>query len=230
MDKKNWREWIFIFNIISIIQYFVLIHIAMFFYPGGTRLEPNIRGYSYFSNFISDLGLTRSYSGYPNTISYILFTITMMISGISSILFYIAIIHFFETKNQKILISLTSLFGIIIGISIIGAGLTPWNIYPEAHDRFAEISFVTTVITTLFYVLAVTHNKDYPNHYAYVLIAYMLVAIIFIGIMINVGPINTKDELQLIVSMQKVFSHSGTVCGSIICYGAWKLEKSHNIT
>jgi hypothetical protein len=154
----------------------------------------------------------------------------MIISGISSISFYIAIMHFFETKNQKILIRLTSLFGIIIGISIIGAGLTPWNIYPEAHNRFAETSFVTTVITTFFYILAVIHNEEYPNQYAYVLLCYMLVAIIFIGIMIMVGPINTKNELKLIVTMQKVFSHSGTVCGSIICYGAWKLEKSNDNT
>ena len=58
MSVKNWREWIFIFNTISIIQYFVLIHTAMLFYPGGTRLDPNIQGYSFFSNFISDLGLT----------------------------------------------------------------------------------------------------------------------------------------------------------------------------
>ena len=228
MDLKKWRERIFIFNIVSIIQYFILIHVAMFFYPGGTRLDPNVQGYSFFSNFISDLGLTRSYSGYPNTISYILFTISMILSGISSILFYIAIIHFFKTKIQKRLITLTSLFGVIIGISIIGAGLTPWNIYPEAHDNFGEASFITTIITTFFYILAVTHNEEYPNHYAYVLICYMLVAIIFIGFMIIVGPINTKNELRLIVTMQKIFSYSGTICGSIICYGAWKLEKSYN--
>ena len=230
MDLKKLRERVFIFNIISIIQYFILIHVAMFFYPGGTRLDPTIHGYSYFSNFISDLGLTRSYSGYPNTISYIIFTITMIISGISSILFYIAIVHFFKTKNQKRLITLTSFFGIIIGISIIGAGLTPWNIYPEAHDRFAETSFVTTIITTFFYILAVIHNEEYPNYYAYVLMGYMLVAIIFIALMIFVGPINTKNELKMIVTMQKIFSHSGTICASIICLGAWKLEKSHNTT
>lgn len=226
MDFEKWREWIFIFNMISIIQYFILIHIAMFFYPGGTRLEPNVQGYSFFSNFISDLGLTRSYSGDPNTISYVLFTISMITSGISSILFYIAIIHFFKTKNQKRLINLTSLFGIIIGISIIGAGLTPWDIYAESHDRFAETSFITTVITTFFYILAIFDNETYPNRYAYVLIAYMLVSIIFIGLLITVGPINTINELKLIVTMQKIFSYSGTVCGLIICYGAWKLEKS----
>ncbi len=154
----------------------------------------------------------------------------MITSGISSILFYIAIIHFFKTKNQKKLITFASLFGIIIDISIIGAGLTPWDIYAEAHDRFAEIAFITTVITLFFYILAIFGNEAYPNRYAYILIAYMLVSVVYIVIMIMVGSITTKKELMMIVTMQKVSSYTGTICGFIICYGAWKLEKSFKTT
>ena len=227
MHFKKWRKNILYFNIFSLLLYFILIHIAMMFYPGGTRLDPNIQGYSFFSNFISDLGLTISYSGKANTISYLIFTITMIISGISSILFYIVIRDFFKTKNQKRLINLVSLLGILIGISIIGAGLTPWNIYSELHDRFAEASFIITVITMFFYILAIFKNETYPNRYAYVLITYMFVSVIFIVFLIIVGPITTKKELTLIVTMQKIFSYSSTICGLIICYGALKLEKAN---
>ena len=231
MSFKNWREWVFIFNTISIIQYFILIHTAMLFYPGGTRLDPNIQGYTFFSNFISDLGLTRSYSGYSNTISWLLFNISIIISGISSILFYIAIKHFFiKTKHLKKLINFASLFGIINGISIIGTGLTPWDLYAEAHDRFAEIIFITTIITLIFYVLAIFMNEAYPNRYAYILMVYMLVSAVYIVIMIIIGPITTRKELTLIVTMQKVLSYTGIICGFIICYGALKLEKSYKNT
>lgn len=230
MYFEKWRKSIFIFNLISVAQYFALIHIAMFFYSGGTRLDSNAQGYSFFSNFISDLGLTRSYSGRPNTVSWLLFTISMITSGLSFILFYIAIRIFFKTKKQKWIINLASFFGIMIGISIIGVGLTPWDIYTEAHDIFAEISFITTVITLLFFILAIFMNENYPNRFAYILIAYMLVSIIYIVIMIIVGPITTKFELTLIVTMQKVSSYTGLICGFFICYSAWKLEKSIKIS
>jgi hypothetical protein len=199
----------------------------MVFYPGGTRFDPSIKGYSFFSNFISDLGLFTSYSGKSIVVSYVIFTFTMILSGISSISFYITIRDFFITKKQKILINLTTICGIIIGFSIIGAGLTPWDLYPELHDRFAEISFISTVITIFFYILAIFNNEAYPNHYAYVLMVYMVVSVIFTNFLIMIGPITTKDELKLIVTMQKIFSYTGTVCGLIICYGALILEKSN---
>lgn len=229
MNFEKWREKVFIFNIYSLFHYFIFIHIAMLFYPGGTRLNPNSQGYSFFNNFISDLGLIRSYSGQLNTISWLFFTISMIISGISLILFYIAIKHFFKTKNQKIIINIGSFFGIIIGISIIIIGLTPWDKFAELHDRFAEISFITTVITTFFYILAIFMNETYPNRYGYILTIYMLVSVVFIVIMIIVGSITTEYELMLIVTMQKVFSYTGTICGFFICYSAWKLEKSDKI-
>ena len=54
----------------------------------------------------------------------------------------------------------------------------------------------------------------------------MLVSGVFIVIMVIVGSITTEYELMLIVTMQKVFSYTGTICGFFICYGAWKLEKT----
>jgi hypothetical protein len=226
MNFEKWREKVFIFNIYSVFQYSILIHIAMLFYPGGTRLNTNNIGYSFFFNFISDLGLIKSYSGHYNTISWLLFSISMITSGISLILFYLAIKHFFNTKKQKQIINIASIFGIIIGISIIVTGLTPWDKFPELHDRFAEISFITTVITSIFYILAIFMNETYPNRYAYILTVYMLVSVVFIVIMVIVGSITTEYELMLIVTMQKVFSYTGTICGFFICYGAWKLEKT----
>ena len=51
MSEKNWREWAFLLIMISSIQWLFLIHIAMLFYAGGTAVDPNAPGYTFWANF-----------------------------------------------------------------------------------------------------------------------------------------------------------------------------------
>ena len=43
----------------------------MVFYAGGTYNDPTIPGYSFFANFISDIGRTISHSGESNFIAFL---------------------------------------------------------------------------------------------------------------------------------------------------------------
>lgn len=76
MSEKDWREWAFLFGMLGVVQYAILTSIAMFFYAGGTALNPNTSGYTFWANFFSDLGRTRAWSGRNNTISLIIWIIT----------------------------------------------------------------------------------------------------------------------------------------------------------
>jgi hypothetical membrane protein len=62
MSEKSWREKAFIFGMIAAITYAILPLIAMVFYAGGTMVDPNAPGYTFWENFFSDLGMTKSYS------------------------------------------------------------------------------------------------------------------------------------------------------------------------
>ncbi|MGW8250803.1 MAG: hypothetical protein ACWGO1_09195 [Anaerolineales bacterium] len=58
----------------------ILTTLAMLFYPGGTRGNPDVQGYRFFENFFSELGLTQSYAGGSQTTSFVLFTLALLSS------------------------------------------------------------------------------------------------------------------------------------------------------
>ncbi|HUP88455.1 MAG TPA: hypothetical protein VM100_03860, partial [Longimicrobiales bacterium] len=51
----------------------------MFCYPGGTPLDPGTSGYSLTHNFLSDLGMTASYSHAPNRFGAALFITSLLL-------------------------------------------------------------------------------------------------------------------------------------------------------
>jgi len=100
MKFDNWREFVFFLMFLSSILWFILTFIEMMLYSGGTYINPNSQGYDFFSNFHSDLGRTVAYSGRPNTMSYVIFTINNTIFWVSVILFFVAENNFFKEKTK----------------------------------------------------------------------------------------------------------------------------------
>ncbi len=172
MNPKDWRELSYIFVMIIPIQYAIFISASMLFYAGGSLNNPEAQGYSFWTNFLSDLGRTRSYSGKPNTISSILFTIAYLLFAILLIPFLLAVPHFFDgNQREKRLSKLGSVFGILSAITLIGIAFTPWDIYTVAHGIFAVIQPLTVVLSLVLYSIAMFHNKEYPNRYAFTFLA-----------------------------------------------------------
>lgn len=97
-SEKNWREWAFLFRMFGAVQVVILTRVAMFFYAGGTAINPNAPGYTFWANFFSDLGRTRAWSGRENTISHIIFTITWIVWFISGIIMFLAFYFFFYRR------------------------------------------------------------------------------------------------------------------------------------
>ena len=64
------------------ILFFLTTALAMLCYPGSTFVDSGSHGYSFFANFFSGLGATRTPSGATNTFSMILFTSALAIVGI----------------------------------------------------------------------------------------------------------------------------------------------------
>ena len=100
MSERNWREWAFLLGMFGMVQLVILTSIAMFFYAGGTRLNPSAPGYSFWANWFSDLGRTKGYSGKDNTVSMIIFIIATSVRGISLIITAIALPYFFRENSM----------------------------------------------------------------------------------------------------------------------------------
>ena len=88
--------------------------------------------YSFEKNFLSDLGQISNITLNLNIISWFLFTSSLIIVGMSLILFY--------SPN---------IWGFLSGICFIGVALSPIDILPLFHMLFAILAFVFLTIATV---------------------------------------------------------------------------------
>ena len=227
MNLKNWKEWAFIFMIIGCIQFFILTILAMIFYAGGTGTDPNNPGYSFWSNFFSDTGRVKAWSGRNNTISYIIFTISLSIIGISLIIFIIAFQRFFNIKKiEKILSIFGSITGLISGILHVGIAFTPWDLYYDYHVMFVKLAFSSALLTAILYTIVIFLNKEYPKQSMYVFLAFVFILGVYLGILFMGPNINTTEGLTIQATAQKIVDYSFITCLLFQSYQAWKFETS----
>lgn len=226
MKIKNWKESIFLSNMIIPFLYVILSSIAMLFYAGGTYIDSNTQGYSFWSNFLSDLGRTRGYSGKSNTISCVLFTIMYTTLGFFLIPFFFFLPHFFnENEAERRICIIASIFGIGTGISYIGVAFTPWDLYFLAHGAFGVISSLTLLIALFLYSIVMIRNKTYPKKNTFTLIALDMLLVISIILPLIGVSIETAEGLMITVTIQKILTYFSLVFLFIHSYSAWKQEK-----
>ena len=188
MSEKNWKEWAYILMIFGCIQFVILTSLAMILYAGGTAVNKNAPGYSFWANFFSDLGMVKAWSGRDNTISYIIYTVTSTSLGVIFIPFNLAFKHVFnESSKEKKLSKIASLFGIITGIFIVGMAFTPHDIYFMEHFLFVLIAFTALLISIIIYAVVIHSSKSYPHLYSYTYLTFVVIYCIYYVILFG-GP------------------------------------------
>ncbi|MFX1239326.1 MAG: hypothetical protein ACFE8P_16620 [Promethearchaeota archaeon] len=234
MKIKNWREWAFKFMLIACIQWFILSTLAMIFYAGGTYINHNAPGYSFWANFFSDAGRTKGYNGNPNIASCILWNTALSIFSVSLIFFAIAFQGFFtKAKTEKYLSILGSISGVFAGIFFIGLALTPWDIYTIVHLMLYIPAFLFSFLMAFFYTIVILLNKSYPNRYALIFLAFTIILavyLIFFFFRLSIEPfrvsIETTEGLTMYATTQKIVAYVSFISILIEGYGAWKFEKT----
>jgi len=209
---EEWKQKAFLFDILGCIVYVILIFLAMVFYPGGTPTNPNTTGYTFWENWLSDLGLIESHSGENNIVSMVLFTAALTFWGLSVIPFFLALrLLFTESKLEKILSTIGSILGVIAGIGLIGIAYTPADILGLLHITFVYIAYLSLFILGVIYSITLFKSKILAKQYA---IVFLIWTIIFFF------------TLSMGIVGQKIGRFSTIACFAFVGYGALKLEKS----
>src|SRR5215831_3255349 len=119
-----WHVGVFRLVVVLGLLFYLLLTLSMLLYPGGTKANPHTQGYSFFTNFLSDLGQTVSLSGQSNIPSMVLFILAMILAGIATVLFSLAFTQLFTLSRLTIRLShVGALCGLIAGICLIGVGV-----------------------------------------------------------------------------------------------------------
>jgi len=172
---KNWKFLGAFLGIIGGLQFIIITIIAMFFYPGG---------YSFFDNFFSHLGFTKSANnGQPNTISFILFIISMAIGAIFWIPFWLCLRTVFtEKKKLRYMSSLGTILGLISCPFLLLIALTPGDLVLELHGFATRLFFLLFALAIIIYSIVILFDKKFENIFAYVGFAMAILLLLYMSI------------------------------------------------
>ena len=137
---------------IGIFLFVILNFISMLTYPGGTIIEPGTKGYSFFYNFLSNLGESTAKNGEDNIVSAYLFNSSMLILAISYFLFYVSYLRIQLKFNRNKILNFFSLSTIIISlVSFVLVGVfSADNSTFDIHVFFVKVAFRLLLFIVLF--------------------------------------------------------------------------------
>jgi hypothetical protein len=224
--RSFWQRGVFYVVAGVCVSFVVLTTMAMVFYAGGTYYDPTTAGYSFFNNPFSDLGLTRSLSGQPNTVSSILFTVALLLAGGGVILFSAAFHQFFRRSMLgKVLGGIGAFFGVITGICFAGVGLTPWDVNGPLHGNFVLTAFSAFTLAAIFYAATILHDRQYPRRFAAVLIVFAVLLALYIVLMFTAPLGDTPAGGMIQTTGQKIIVYASILSIFIEAVGALQVGR-----
>jgi hypothetical protein len=131
---------------------------AMLLYPGGTYLEKSTRGYSFFGNFLSDLGMLTSWGGYPNHAAAVLFIGSELLLAVTLVLFFSALVKLHSPGPPRALALAAAMIGLLCCLAFISAALLPADRFLGAHIQAAIFAFRSSLAT--FALMTIATAKD----------------------------------------------------------------------
>jgi len=142
------------------IQLVVLTACAMVLYAGGTWLDPSTPGYQLTGNFLSDLGMTHSFSGASNYLSSALFCIALVSIGSALIAFAWTWRDFAFAAGRAPIVGMASAtFGTLSGLAFIGVAVTPFDLVLTAHNTFVIAAFSCLLLYVSAISIAMWRNS-----------------------------------------------------------------------
>jgi hypothetical protein len=229
MVSHRRKRQILMMCITSSIVYAFFNLLAMFLYPGGTSSDKDVKGYLFFENFFSDLGMVRTYGGQPKTLSLFLFASALVLMGIAFIFFFVLMPSYFAaTMPERASSRIGSIAGVFAGVSCIGIAATPWDRFLSAHRVFAYGLSASFLLSVIFYSIAMLANRRYSNTYAAVFAVYTIVLGAYLGLVLLGPGIGTKEGLMILATGQKTVIYLGMICWFVQFLGAYEHHMRHS--
>ena len=226
-QSRFWRQGVFSLTMFGCVLFVVLTVAAMLFYPGGTLTDPTTSGYSFFVNYFSDLGLTWTHARQPNTVSAILFISALTLVGGGLALFFAAFPQFFtQSRSSKLLSGIGSTFGVISGICFIGVASTPANLCLQTHLTVMMWAFRTFTIAVISYTVAVFRERDYPNRFGFVFVAFAVLLVLYLFLLIAGPAYDSPAGIMIQAVGQKIIVYASVISIFIQALGARKLARA----
>jgi ferredoxin len=195
----------FLFAAACSVQFYVLTTLAMALYPGGALYDTSTEGYTFFGNFLSELGITASYEGEPNIPSALVFTLSLSTLGTGLGVFFVAVQQ--RLRGSPAIRGVArgaSVFGIASGLSFIGVAATPADRLLEMHMGFLFVAFPSLVIAATLCSIALFLSGRHLRRHAVTYAGLAAFLACYLTLM-AVGPgLNTERGVRFQATAQKI--------------------------
>ena len=229
---------------ISITIFFLCCILAAIIYPGSQKeiigYKSNI--YSFTHNFLSELGSLRTNTDEKNpliiqkdnTPSMILFNGSLILIGITLMLYYIHFKKVFtiikDSDKTKFFANITMPVGLLAGFFYAGVGFVPHDLHFPTHVFFANYAFLTLFFLCILHSITIYYSNFLGNIYVigyitFCILLFIYLRIIFFGPQIGPDRIYSEKDLMLQVISQKsiVLTFTGAILHQV--YGFNKILK-----
>ena len=140
----------------------LLTGLAMLAYPGGTLRNPSAHGYSFFQNFISDLGATVAWGGQPNRTAASLFLVAFGVLAVAiagCVLGFVRVCS--SSAGQRRLARAAATFAALSCVGLLSSAATPPDRFLSFHVWFAFSGFVAASVATTLFALATARDTRF---------------------------------------------------------------------
>ncbi|MBC8395408.1 MAG: hypothetical protein H8E08_00360 [Candidatus Marinimicrobia bacterium] len=201
-------------GIIGSIQFIIIPIIAMFYYGGGTAWNPGAEGYTFWQNFLSDLGRTFAYNGIENKVSSPLFNVSLGLFGTSLVLLHSSAYRLFSS-NLGFLITPT---GMISGFGMIIIASAPDNLLPDRHMLGVWIWALSLLVVSIFIIIHDVSSKEGKQPF----VMLSIIMALAVAYHISQGIVDVRGPL--VAATQKVVVYLN--CGWYLCLSRRILDYS----
>jgi hypothetical protein len=212
---------------VACIQFLLLTCIGMVVYPGGSLADPTTTGYSFFSNFLSELGMTVTNGGSPNGLSAVVFVTALVLVGSGFVVFFAAMPRLLRgTRLVRVLSILGSVFGVVSGLSCVGMALTPANLLLGVHIGFMLVAFPSFLVAIALYSPAILLSAKYPKAFGLLFIALAVLLAGYLSLLAGGPGLDTASGVRIQATGQKVVVCAIIACLLVESYGALRLSST----
>jgi hypothetical membrane protein len=185
----------------------LLALVAIARYPGGTMLDHSSPGYSFFHNFLSDLGMTVAHGGQPNALGSILFILSLCILVVAVGGCLVGLVRLYsDPPRARAFARAAGVVGLLVCASFIGVAVTPENRMLGLHMKFTLFAFRAFPAVSLLLVFASLYSDLFPRRVA---VAWALLTVLlatYVGVLTWGPALTTPEGLTIQVTAQKVIA------------------------
>ncbi len=180
---------------------------SMWLYAGGHPADPRCAGYTFWSNFLSDLGMSCAWNGRPNVAGAVVFGVGVAVLGAALIAFTATWRTFaFGRRRGRGLGIAGQLLATASGLGFVGLAVTPFDRMISVHMAFVGIAFGGLVLCAACFAILCWINAATRfltgSHLAYVAVLAGYLAVTAYAA--SLGP--SWRARELLVGSQKLMA------------------------